>query len=272
MKSSNHERKKKRKEMSTSERLSQLQRGLYRKAKQEPGYRFYILYDKLQLDYVLEESWKRVRANAGEPGVDGISIKTLVKGGQYKELLAELKEELREETYRPQAVRRAYIKKENGKLRPLGIPTVRDRIVQTACKLVMEPIFEADFEDSSYGFRPKRSSKGAIKQIKQELQSGRTEVLDADLSSYFDTIPHTKLLKTVALRISDSKMMRLLKLWLKSPIEDDGQLKGGKKNKVGTPQGGVITPHTQRVTLPILPTQPTFKLYRMVNNDSLICD
>lgn len=252
MKSSNPERKKKRKEMSTSERLSQLQGRLYRKAKQEPEYRFYILYDKLQLDYVLEESWKRVRANNGSPGVDGQTIKSLVEGRKYKELLEEMKEELRQESYRPQAVKRKYVKKENGGERPLGIPTVRDRIVQTACKLILEPIFEADFEDSSHGFRPKRSSKGAIKQIKRELQSGRTEVMDADLSGYFDTIPHTKLLKTVATRVSDKRVMRLLKLWLKTPIEEDGQLKGGKKNKVGTPQGGVISPLLANIYLHLL--------------------
>lgn len=252
MKSSNQERKKKRKEMSASERLSQLQLGLYRKAKQEPEYRFYILYDKLQLDYVLERSWDRVRSNKGAPGVDGVSIADLVKGGGYRKLLCDLKEELRTESYRPQAVKRVYISKANGNQRPLGIPTVRDRIVQTACKLVLEPIFEADFEDSSYGFRPKRSSKDAIRRIKAELQSGRTEVLDADLSSYFDTIPHTKLLKTVAARVSDSKMLRLLKLWLKTPIEEDGRLRGGKKNKVGIPQGGVISPLLANIYLHLL--------------------
>jgi group II intron reverse transcriptase/maturase len=238
--------------MSASERLSQLQEGLYRKAKQEPEYRFYILYDKLQLDYVLSESWNRVKANGGAAGVDGVSIAELVKGQGYRRILTELKEELRAETYGPQPVKRVYIPKANGKLRPLGIPTVRDRIVQTACKLVLEPIFEAGFEDSSYGFRPKRSSKEAIRQIKAELQAGRTEVLDADLSSYFDTIPHTKLLKTVATRISDSKVLRLLKLWLKTPIEEDGRLTGGKKNKVGTPQGGVISPLLANIYLHLL--------------------
>lgn len=252
MKDSNQERKKKRKEMSASERLSQLQAGLYQKAKQEPEYRFYILYDKLQLDYVLEESWKRVKSNGGAAGVDGVRIEDLVKGHGYRNLLTELKEELRTETYRPQPVKRVYIPKANGKLRPLGIPTVRDRIAQTACKLVLEPIFEADFEDSSYGFRPNRSSKEAIRQIKSELQSGRTEVLDADLSSYFDTIPHTKLLKTVSTRVSDSKVLRLLKLWLKTPIEEDGRLTGGKKNKVGTPQGGVISPLLANIYLHLL--------------------
>lgn len=252
MKESNQERKKKRKEMSASERLSQLQAGLYQKAKQEPEYRFYILYDKLQLDYVLTESWIRVKANGGAAGVDGVRVEDLAKGHGYRSLLSELKEELRTETYRPQPVKRVYIPKANGKLRPLGIPTVRDRIVQTACKLVLEPIFEAGFEDSSYGFRPKRSSKEAIRQIKAELQAGRTEVLDADLSSYFDTIPHTKLLKTVATRISDSKVLRLLKLWLKTPIEEDGRLTGGKKNKVGTPQGGVISPLLANIYLHLL--------------------
>jgi group II intron reverse transcriptase/maturase len=252
MKKSNPERKKKRKEMSVSERLSQLQLGLYRKAKQEPDYRFYILYDKLQLNYVLESSWDRVRSNGGAAGVDGVGIADLVKDNHYREVLLELKEELRTETYRPQAVKRVYIPKANGGQRPLGIPTVRDRIVQTACKLVLEPIFEADFADSSYGFRPKRSSKDAIKQIKAELQAGRTEVLDADLSSYFDTIPHTKLLKTVGTRISDGKVLRLLKLWLKTPIDEDGRLSGGKKNKVGTPQGGVISPLLANIYLHLL--------------------
>jgi group II intron reverse transcriptase/maturase len=252
MKKSNPERKKKRKEMSTSERLSRLQLGLYRKAKQEPDYRFYILYDKLQLDYVLKESWKRVRMKGGAAGVDGISIADLVKQRSYENMLEELREELSQETYRPQSVKRVYLPKANGGQRPIGIPTVRDRVVQTACKLVLEPIFEADFEDSSYGFRPNRSSKDAIRKLREELYQGRTEILDADLSSYFDTIPHTKLLKTVATRISDSKILRLLKLWLKTPIDEDGQLRGGKKNKVGTPQGGVISPLLANIYLHLL--------------------
>lgn len=166
--------------------------------------------------YILRESWKRVKHNAGSSGVDGMTIKDVVRYGVEK-ILIELGEELRSQSYRPKAVRRVMKPKANGGERPLGIPTVKDRIAQTACKMILEPIFEADFEESSYGFRPKRSSKNAMRAIKAHFQKGRTEVLDADLSRYFDTIPHDKLMIALGERISDPRILKLIKSWLKIP-------------------------------------------------------
>jgi RNA-directed DNA polymerase len=223
------------------ERIRDFQRKLYQKAKQEPEFRFYALYDKICSERFLREAYRKVKVNQGAAGVDGITFKDVERAG-LDGFIGDLAIELREHRYRPMPVRRVYIEKANGKLRPLGIPTIRDRVVQMSCKLVIEPIFEADFEDTSYGFRPKRSTHDAMSAIKDHLKAGRTEVYDADLSAYFDTIPHEKLMQTVALRVSDKHVLRLIKLWLKSPIEEAGGLKGGKKNKVGTPQGGVISP------------------------------
>jgi group II intron reverse transcriptase/maturase len=191
--------------------------------------------------HLMHEAYKRVKLNKGGAGVDGITINDIESYGVDK-YLSELGEELRKQEYQPQAVKRVMIDKANGGKRPLGIPTLKDRIAQTICMLIIEQIFEADFEESSYGFRPNRSSKDAIKEIKGHLQSGKTVVYDADLSKYFDTIPHDKLMKAVKERISDPRMLKLIVKWLKAPIFDDGELKGGKKNKVGTPQGGVISP------------------------------
>ncbi len=184
--------KRRRKEIPDAERLSALQEKLYQKAKQERGYKFYVLYDKMFIPYILREAWKQVKANGGAAGVDGVTIEEVEKQG-VDNYLKDLGEELRKQTYQPQAVKRVMIPKANGGERPLGIPTVKDRIAQTVCKMILEPIFEADFEESSYGFRPNRSSKDAIRAIKEHLKEGRTEVLDADLSKYFDTIPHDKL-------------------------------------------------------------------------------
>jgi RNA-directed DNA polymerase len=230
---------KKRRDMSAAERVGLLQEKLYCKAKQERGYKFYVLYDKLFVPYILTEAYGRVRANGGSPGIDGKTFKEIKEYGVEKFLL-ELGEDLRKRTYHPSAVKRVWIEKSNGGLRPLGIPTIRDRVAQMACKLVIEPIFEADFEDSSYGFRPNRSSKDAMKAIKGHLQQGKTEVLDADLSSYFDTIPHDRLNKALELRIADKRVLSLINLWLKSPVIEDGKISGNKDE--GTPQGGVISP------------------------------
>lgn len=223
------------------ERIRDFQRKLYRKAKQDPNFRFYVLYDKVGQMHFLIEAYRRVKANRGAPGVDGISFEQIEDMG-LDAFLSNIQKELIEKTYRPQPVLRVYIPKANGSKRPLGIPTIRDRVVQMSCKLVIEPIFESDFDDASYGFRPKRSAPDAVKAIKEKLKEGKTHVLDADLSKYFDTIPHSKLLKLISQRISDKNILHLIKLWLKAPVIEDGKMSGGKRNRVGTPQGGVISP------------------------------
>jgi len=232
-------------------KIRDFQRKIYQKAKQEPKFRFYSLYDKICRVDFLYEAWIRVRANRGTPGIDGISFSDLEKSG-LDEFLQKIRKDLLERSYKPDAVKRVMIPKDDGSKRPLGIPTIRDRVVQMSCKMVIEPIFEADFDDDSFGFRPKRSAKDAVKQIKQNLKSGRHEVYDADLSKYFDSIPHGKLLKVVGTRISDQRVLHLLKLWLKAPINEDGRISGGKKNKVGTPQGGVISPLLANVYLNLM--------------------
>jgi RNA-directed DNA polymerase len=231
--------RKPKREMTPAERVKLLQGKLYCKAKQERDYRFYVLYDKVLIPYVLQEAYNRVKANGGSPGIDGETFKSIKAGGE-KKFLEDLSEDLRKQTYEPKAVKRVWIPKANGGKRPLGIPTIRDRVAQMACLLIIEPVFEADFEDSSYGFRPGRSAKDAIVAIKGHLQTGKTEVLDADLSAYFDTIPHDKLEKTLELRITDPRMLKLIRKWLRSPVYEDGQYHKGKKE--GTPQGGVISP------------------------------
>ena len=224
-----------------AERVGMLQEKLYCKAKQERGYKFYILYDKMYIPYMLQEAYSRVKANGGSPGIDGQNFTDIENYGRDK-FLHELGEDLRKRTYKPQAVKRVWIEKANGGKRPLGIPTIRDRVAQAVCKMLIEPIFEADFEECSYGFRPERSSKDAMKAIKEHLQEGKTEILDADLSAYFDTIPHDKLMKVLEMRIADPRIMHLIKLWLQSPIYEDGKFTSGKKQQAGTPQGGVISP------------------------------
>lgn len=233
--------KRRRSEIPDAERVLTLQGKLYQKAKLESDYRFYVLYDKMFIPYMLREAWKRVKRNAGSPGIDGVTVADIEKNG-LDTYLKELGDELRTRTYRPKAVKRVMIPKANGGERPLGIPTVRDRIVQTVCKMILEPIFEADFKDCSHGFRPNRGAKEAMHSIKDNLAKGKTEILDADLSKYFDTIPHDKLMTAVKLRVSDPRMLQLIEMWLKCPIFEDGQFKGGKKQKMGTPQGGVISP------------------------------
>ena len=232
--------------LTTPTRIRTLQRKLYRKAKAEPAYRFYVLYDKICREDILHHAYALARANAGAPGVDGVTFAQIDLSGR-EEWLARLREELVLKTYRSDPVRRVSIPKPNGGERPLGIPTIRDRVVQTAAKLVLEPIFEADFEDNAYGYRPVRGAIDAVKEVRRLICRGYTDVVDADLSKYFDSIPHSELMKSVARRIADGQVLRLIKLWLKAPIEErDGhgkrRMSGGKGNARGTPQGGVASP------------------------------
>jgi RNA-directed DNA polymerase len=230
----------------TPEKIRTLQRKLYRKAKAEPAFRFYVLYDKICREDILRHAYGLARANAGAPGVDGVGFAEIAASG-LEAWLTGLREELVSKTYRPDPVRRVTIPKPAGGERPLGIPTIRDRVVQTAAKLVLEPIFEADFEDNAYGYRPARGAVDAVKDVHRHLCRGYTDVVDADLSGYFDSIPHDALLQTVARRIADGAVLRLIKLWLKAPVEErdgDGKrrMSGGKSNRRGTPQGGVVSP------------------------------
>jgi RNA-directed DNA polymerase len=224
-----------------------LQRKLYRQAKAEPAFRFYLLYDKICREDILRHAYALTRVNAGAPGVDGLTFAAIEAKG-LEGWLAGLREELISKTYRPDPVRRVMIPKPNGESeRPLGIPTIRDRVIQTAAKMVLEPIFEADFEDSAYGYRPARGAVGAVKEVHRLICRGYTDVVDADLSRYFDSIPHAELMKSVARRIVDRHVLRLIKLWLRAPIEerdDNGKRRigGGKSNTRGTPQGGVASP------------------------------
>jgi RNA-directed DNA polymerase len=232
--------------LETPDKIRSLQRKLYCKAKAEPAFRFYLLYDKICREDILLHAYERARDNAGAPGVDGVTFKEIEASG-VEAWLAGLREELVSKTYRPDPVRRVTIPKPGGGERPLGIPTIRDRVVQTAAKIVLEPIFEADFEDSAYGYRPRRSAVDAVKEAHRLVCRGYTDVVDADLSKYFDTIPHSDLLKSVARRIVDRHVLQLIKLWLKAPVEErdgDGRrrMSGGKSSRRGTPQGGVVSP------------------------------
>ncbi len=234
--------------LATPESIRTLQRKLYTKAKQEPAYRFYALYDKVWRADTLKHAYRLVRANKGSPGVDGMSFEAIERATGIDRFLLELAQDLKDKTYQPSAVRRVMIPKADGSLRALGIPTIRDRVAQMAVKLIIEPIFEADFCPNSYGFRPKKSAHDAVDEIADALHQGYTQVIDADLSKYFDSIPHAKLLAVVAERIVDGAILHLIKLWLKAPVigeDEDGTRKnvgGGKANSKGTPQGGVISP------------------------------
>ena len=232
--------------LTTPENIRTLQRKLYLKAKAEPGFRFYLLYDKIHRADILRHAYALVRANGGAPGVDGVTCASIEASG-LEDWLSGIETDLRTKTYQPQPVRRVMIPKPGGGERPLGIPTIRDRTVQAAAKLVLEPIFEADLEPSAYGYRPGRSGIDAVTAVHRLLCQGFTEVVDADLSKYFDTIPHDQLLASVAARIVDRHVLRLLKMWLKAPVEEtdpDGRrrMSGGKHSTCGVPQGGVVSP------------------------------
>src|SRR5215212_3617401 len=232
--------------LATPETIRSLQRKLYLKAKAEPDFRFYLLYDKIHRADILRHAYALARSNGGAPGVDGDSF-AMIEAAGLEAWLARLQEGLVRKTYRPEPVLRVMIPKPGGGERPLGIPNIRDRVVQTAAKLVLEPIFEADLDPDAYGYRPGRGGVDAIKEVHRLLGRGYTDVVDADLSKYFDTIPHSELLKSVARRIVDRHVLRLIKLWLKAPVEErdgDGKRRmgGGRQNTRGTPQGGVISP------------------------------
>jgi RNA-directed DNA polymerase len=233
--------------LSPPEKVEKLQAALHTKAKNSPDYRFYALYDKVYRSDVLAVAYLRCRENGGAPGVDGQTFEDIEEYGPFP-WLSELAEELRSGTYSPQPVKRVYIPKGDGKQRPLGIPCIKDRVVQMAAVLVLEPIFEADLEPEQHAYRPQRSALDAVRQVERHLRAGHTEVVDADLSGYFDSIPHPELMKSLARRISDSRMLRLLKMWLQAAVEETDE-KGNRhrttRNKdqgMGTPQGAPISP------------------------------
>jgi len=243
--------------LKTPGKIRELQRKLYRKAKQEKEYRFYLLYDKVYRMDILNHAYNLVKANKGAPGIDGETFDSIEeREGGAEKYLEEVAGALKRKEYKPQAVRRVYIPKAAGGKRPLGIPVIRDRVVQMAVKIVIEPIFEADFRDNSYGFRPKRSAHQAVDDVANHLFKGRTQVIDADISKYFDTIPHSELMQVVAKRIVDKQILRLIKMWLRAPIveeHEDGK-KEYKGNEKGTPQGGVISPLLANIYLNVLDT------------------
>jgi RNA-directed DNA polymerase len=233
--------------LATPVKLRRLQEALYTKAKQEPAYRFYLLYDKVYRMDILEHAYALSKQHGGAPGVDGVTFADIEAAGR-EQWLAAVQEALRTETYRPQPVRRVLIPKPGGTgERPLGIPVIQDRVVQTAALLILQPIFEADLEPTAYGYRPGRTALEAVQEVHRALCAGHSAVIDADVSSYFDSIPHAALMQSLARRLSDRRMLRLLKRWLKAPVAERGPgggwgFRGGKRSTRGTPQGGCVSP------------------------------
>jgi len=232
--------------LDTPEVIRTLQRKLYGKAKAEPAYRFYLLYDKIYREDILHHAYRLARSKGGAPGVDGVTF-AMIEDAGVETWLAELRMDLATKRYKAAPVRRVMLPKPGGGERPLGIPTIRDRVVQTAAKIVLEPVFEADLEENTYGYRPQRRAVDAIQHVHRLICRGYTDVVDADLAKFFDTIPHDAFLKSVARRIVDRHVLHLIKMWLKVPVEERGSsgkvtMTGGKSNKCGTPQGGVVSP------------------------------
>lgn len=229
----------------TNEKVRELQQKLYLSAKANERRRFHALYDKITRYDMLQEAWLRVRNNRGAGGIDQVSLKDVEEYGVFR-ILMEIKESLEKGNYHPSPVRRVYIPKKDGGKRPLGIPTVKDRIVQMATKIVIEPIFEADFKPCSYGFRPKRSAHQAVEAIQQKCKDNGWWVLDADIKGYFDNINHSKLMQMVEQRISDRRILKLISKWLKAGYMEEGEY---RKSDIGAPQGGVISPLLSNIYL-----------------------
>jgi len=235
------------------DKLRRLQEALYTKAKQEPTYRFYLLYDKVYRTDILAHAYALSKQHGGAPGVDGVTFDDIEAAGR-EPWLAAVQEALRTETYRPYPVRRVRIPKPGGTgERPLGIPTIQDRVVQTAALLILQPIFEADLDPTAYGYRPGRTALQAVQEVHRALCAGHTQVIDADVSRYFDTIPHAALMQSLARRLSDRRLLRLLKQWLKAPVAEQRpgggwRFSGGKESTRGTPQGGGVSPFSPTST------------------------
>jgi RNA-directed DNA polymerase len=257
----------------TKDKVRQLQRKLYLAAKGNSKRRFHALYDKVYREDVLVEAWKRVKANDGTSGIDQISIEE-VEGYGVEKFLAEIGESLRRGKYQPKPVRRVYIDKGAGKKRPLGIPVIRDRVVQMATKIAIEPVFEADFKDSSYGFRPKRSMHQALEEVRKATKNNGWWVVDADISGYFDSINHEKLMKLIEMRITDRRILKLIRNWLKAGVVYEGKY---EESEIGSPQGGVISPLLSNIYLNYLDTkwelhcQHLGKLVRFADDFVVVC-